>query len=63
VDAAVPVGWQRLAFDVTVTSSAPEADVRRVLEMTHRLSPMLALISSDVQREFRLQVVKPSPLD
>jgi uncharacterized OsmC-like protein len=59
VDAAVPVGWKRVRFDVTIHSAAPEADVRHVVETTQRLSPMLALLSSEVVREFRLRIVNP----
>jgi uncharacterized OsmC-like protein len=55
----VPVGWQRLRFDVTVESAAAEADVRRVVETADRLSPMLANIDARVERAFRLTVVLP----
>ncbi len=55
--ADVAVGWQRLCVDVTITSAAPEADVRRVVETADRLSPMLANISSRVIRTHRLTVV------
>ena len=39
--ADVPVGWQRIVVDVCIASTAPEADVRRVVETADRLSPLL----------------------
>lgn len=55
----VPVGWQRVRFDVAVTSPAPEADVRRVVETADRLSPMLANLDPRIERAFRLTVSRP----
>ena len=46
----VPIGWQRIVVDVCITSSAPEADVRRVVETADRLSPLLANLSSAIER-------------
>ena len=46
----VAVGWQRLRIDVAITSAAPEADVRRVVETADRLSPMLANLAPGVER-------------
>jgi uncharacterized OsmC-like protein len=54
----VAVGWQRLCVEVTITSAAPEADVRRVVETADRLSPMLANLAATVVRTHRLTVVK-----
>jgi uncharacterized OsmC-like protein len=57
--ADVEIGWQRLCVDVAITSAAPEADVRRVVETADRLSPMLANISGGVARTHRLSIVRP----
>ena len=38
------------SMDVVVTTAAPEADVRRVVETADRLSPMLANIDARVER-------------
>jgi uncharacterized OsmC-like protein len=53
----VPVGWQRILFDVVVTSPAPEAAVRAVVETADRLSPMLANLASSIDRFHRLTIV------
>jgi hypothetical protein len=55
----VAVGWQRLRIEVTIASAAPVADVRRVVEVADRLSPMLANISPAVERASRLTIVAP----
>ena len=52
----VTIGWQRIVVDVRITSSAPEADVRRVVETADRLSPMLANLSPAIERVHRLRV-------
>jgi uncharacterized OsmC-like protein len=57
LDPGVAIGWQRVEIDVTVTSAAREADVRRVVEIANRLSPMLANLSRDVARRHRLTVI------
>jgi uncharacterized OsmC-like protein len=60
VDDAVAVGWQRVAIDVTITSAAPEGQVRRLVAHADRLCPMLANLSRDVQRVHQLTIVRPS---
>jgi uncharacterized OsmC-like protein len=55
----IPVGWQRVVFDVRIVSAAPEADVRRVVETSDRLNPMLACLSPAIPRLHRLQVFRP----
>jgi uncharacterized OsmC-like protein len=62
VDPAVAIGWQRMRIDVAITSPAPEADVRRMVETADRLSPMLANIASSVERLHRLIVTAPVPM-
>lgn len=59
LDADVQVGWQRVRIDVVLYGSAPEAELLRLAEHTHRLSPMLANLSPDVERVFRVRVAKP----
>lgn len=54
----VPIGWQRLIFAVHVQSSAPEAAVRRVVEIADRLSPMLANLTPQIERVHNLVVVQ-----
>jgi uncharacterized OsmC-like protein len=53
---AVAVGWQHLRIDVTIASTASEADVRRVVDTANRLSPMLANLAA-VACESHLTVV------
>jgi len=55
--AEVSVGWRRMFVDVCITSGAPEADVRRVVETADRLSPLLANLSPAIERVHRLRVV------
>ncbi len=52
--ADVPIGWHRIMVDVCITSAAPEADVRRVVETADRLSPLLANLSPAIERVHRL---------
>jgi uncharacterized OsmC-like protein len=59
VAAEVPVGWSQIRFDVTVTTEAPDEDVRRVVERAGRLSPMLANLAPAVRRVERLTIVRP----
>jgi uncharacterized OsmC-like protein len=58
LDAGVPIGWQRVCFEVTITSRAPEADVLRVVEHANRLSPMLANIAREVEKVHRVTVFR-----
>jgi len=60
----VAIGWQRMTFVVQITSSAPEAAVRQVVEIADRLSPMLANLSTQIERVHSLVVLPlraPSP--
>ena len=53
-----PVGWQRLIVSVTVTSPAPEAAVRQMVERADRHCPMLANLSPQIERLHRLTIVR-----
>jgi uncharacterized OsmC-like protein len=57
--ADVAVGWQRIFVDVRITSAAPEADVRRLVETADRLSPLLANLSPAIERTHNLRVLRP----
>ena len=59
LDDAVPVGWKRVVIQVRVTSRADGADVRRVVEMADRLSPMLANLSAGIPRVHHLMILRP----
>jgi uncharacterized OsmC-like protein len=59
--ADVTIGWQRIVIEVCVTSRAAEADVRRVVETTDRLSPMLANLSPAIERVHHLRVIQRVP--
>jgi uncharacterized OsmC-like protein len=56
----VSVGWLRARFDVTITSPAPEDDIRRVVAIADARSPMLANLSAGVSRTHDLTVVRPA---
>lgn len=58
LDPSVAVGWQRICFDVTITSAAAEDEVRRVVETADRLSPMLANLNPGIERLHRLTVIR-----
>jgi hypothetical protein len=53
-----PVGWQRLVVTATVTSQAPEASVRQMVELADRHCPMLANLSPRIERIHRLAIVR-----
>jgi uncharacterized OsmC-like protein len=55
----VAVGWLHARFDVTITSPAPEDDVRRVVAAADARSPMLANLSAAVRRTHGLTVLRP----
>ncbi|HEX5098216.1 MAG TPA: OsmC family protein [Polyangiaceae bacterium] len=56
----VPVGWQRLLFDVRIVSDAPPAELRRAVEHADRLSPMLANLSPAIERVHTLSIQRPA---
>ena len=55
----VTPGWQRITFDIRITSAAPDADVQRVVETADRLSPMLANLTPAIERVHNLRIVQP----
>jgi uncharacterized OsmC-like protein len=55
----VPVGWRRLVVVVTISSAAPASDVHRVVEAANRHSPILANLSSHIERVHHL-IVTPA---
>jgi uncharacterized OsmC-like protein len=55
----VAVGWECLFLEVRIVSAAPPSDVRRVIEVADRLSPMLANLSPDIARAHALTISKP----
>jgi uncharacterized OsmC-like protein len=59
LDDDVAVGWQRILFDVRVISDAADDDVRRVVELADRRSPMLANLSPAIERVHRLTIARP----
>jgi len=58
--ADVAVGCQRMVVAVVITSDAPEADLRRVVETADRLSTMLANLSAGIERVQHLTIVRPA---
>jgi uncharacterized OsmC-like protein len=60
IDAAAPVGWRRICWRTTFWSTAPLAELERVLETAHRYSPMLANLASGIERAFALRVMRPA---
>jgi len=63
LEPGVPVGWSRLQIELTLGGSAPEAMLRAVAAIACRLSPMLALLSSDVERVVNVRVLGGSGVD
>jgi uncharacterized OsmC-like protein len=55
----VAIGWERLLLEVRIVSAAPPSDVRRVVEVADRLSPMLANLSPDIARAHALTISPP----
>ena len=58
VDADTSIGWQCVRWTTTLWSSASESELQRLVETTHRLSPMLANLAPSVPREFELRIVR-----
>ena len=59
LDPGVRIGWQRIVIETCLWSSAPEADLQRVVETAQRLSPMLANLSPAIERVHHLRIVRP----
>jgi uncharacterized OsmC-like protein len=57
----VTIGWERILFNVVITSAEPEAAIRSLVEHADRLSPMLANLSASIRRIHRLSVLRPHP--
>ena len=55
----VAVGWLRVRFDVTITSSASEDEVRQVVATADARSPMLANLAPSIERAHGLTIVHP----
>lgn len=58
VDADTSIGWQRIRWTTTLWSSASVSELERLVETTHRFSPMLANLAPSVTREFELRIVR-----
>ncbi|HVR61318.1 MAG TPA: OsmC family protein [Polyangia bacterium] len=54
----VTAGWQSVRFDVAITSAAPEAAIRHVVETADRRCPMLANLALSVRRVHHLSIVR-----
>jgi uncharacterized OsmC-like protein len=52
----VAIGWERLLFEVRVVTAGPPSDVRRVVEIADRLSPMLANLTPAIARAHALTI-------
>jgi len=52
----VPVGWERLLLEVRIVTASPPSEVRRVVEVADRLSPMLANLSPAIERAHALTI-------
>jgi uncharacterized OsmC-like protein len=58
VDPDTSIGWQRIRWTTTLWSAASDAELERLVQTTHRLSPMLANLAPSVAREFEVRVVR-----
>jgi len=58
----VRAGWRRLTCAVTIHSSAPVADVARMVDLANLRCPVLATLSPAIERVHVLTVV-PSPTE
>jgi hypothetical protein len=63
VDAETSVGWQRIRWSTTLWSAASDAELERLVQTTHRLSPMLANLAPSIAREFEVRVVRSARAD
>lgn len=57
-DPETSIGWQRIRWTTTLWSSASEAELQRLVQTTHRFSPMLANLAPSIVREFDVRVVR-----
>ena len=58
VDHETAIGWQSIRWVTTLSSSACDAELERLVDTTHRFSPMLANLAPSIAREFELRVVR-----
>lgn len=63
IDEEASIGWQRIHWVTTLWSSASEPELTRLVETTHRFSPMLANLAPEIARDFELRVVRTARAD
>lgn len=54
LDPETSIGWQRIRWTATIWSAASDAELERLVQTTHRFSPMLANLAPTIAREFEL---------
>ncbi len=60
IDEVAP-GYKGLRYNVIIESSAPEEDIRDVVETADRHSPLLVDFQKPVDLQRKIQIVKPHP--
>ena len=63
VDPETSIGWQRIRWTTTLWSAASDAELERLVQTTHRFSPMLANLAPSIAREFEVRVVRSARAD
>jgi uncharacterized OsmC-like protein len=63
VDPETAIGWQRIRWTTTLWSAASDAELERLVQTTHRFSPMLANLAPSIAREFEVRVVRSAGAD
>ena len=56
MEVGAAIGWRRIHWDVVLVSDASEAELLRVVETSHRYSPMLANLAREVERTFQVRI-------
>jgi uncharacterized OsmC-like protein len=58
VDPDTSIGWQRIYWTTTLWSPASDAELERLVQTAHRLSPMLANLAPSIERQYAVRVVR-----
>jgi putative redox protein len=56
LDADIPPGYQRVSFDVDIRSSAPEADLRRLIDTVEAHCPVLDILTRSMPVQGKAKV-------
>jgi uncharacterized OsmC-like protein len=52
-------GWNKIVYTVRITTSAPEEDVQRLVQIADRTSAMMGSLRSEIERVRTVEIIRP----